>query len=252
MKRTIVFLFLFLGLAQVLHSQYNRLPPLSLIDMPTAGTLYRGSYVSNLRAYPNGGLLGGLLVGVSSRLYLGISYGGENIIGEGEVNWNPEPGLQVTYRIIDENIAFPAIVIGYQSQGYGPYLESGDVSRYSNKSLGFYAAASKNYAVLSDLSFHGGMNLTLEDEDTDQDLNFFLGAMVSLNREVSVLVEYDLAINDNGSRAIGDGKGYLNAGVRWVFAQRLAIQFHFKNLLENRENVPYSNRGIKISYIEFF
>ncbi|MEE9169435.1 MAG: hypothetical protein V3U73_06685 [bacterium] len=250
MRRWSLLFFCLIGLNSLSFAQTWTLPPLSLIDSPTAGTLYRGSYVSNLRAYHNGGLLAGLAVGISNRFYVGISYGGENILGEGKVNWNPDIGFQVAYRLIDENIALPGVSIGYQSQGYGPYLKESE--RYTIKSRGFYAAASKNYSFLGDLSFHGGVNLSLENNDTDEDLNFFIGAMKSLNPELSVVAEYDLAINDNGSKSIGDGKGYLNIGLRWLFANRLAIQFHFKNLLENKENVPSSNREIKISYLEFF
>jgi hypothetical protein len=183
-------------------------------------------------------------------MYLGVAFGGENIIGEGKVNWNPEPGLQVVYRIIDENIALPAITIGYNSQGFGSYIKS--EKRYTVKSRGFYAAASKNYAFLGDLSFHGGINYSLEREDGDEDLNLFAGIIKSLNSSLTILAEYDIAVNDNNFRAIGQGKGYLNVGVRWLFANRLSLTFQMKNILENKENVPYSNREIKIAYIEYF
>ena len=252
MKKLVLVLFLLFGFYTSSFSQLKKLPPLMLIDLPTAGTLQKGSYVSYLRLYPNGGLLASLSIGLSNHVYLGLAFGGENIIGEGKVNWNPEPGIHFVYRIIDENIALPAVTIGYQSQGYGPYLEVGDIKRYSVKSRGFYAVGSKNYAFLGDLSFHGGINYSLESGDVDEDLNFFIGVSKSLNPELTLLSEYDLATNDNGSKSIGDGKGYLNIGIRWLFAKRLAIQFQMKNILENKENVPYSNREIRISYLEFF
>lgn len=252
MKKLILILAILFGLTTSSFSQLKKLPPLLLIDTPTAGSLHKGSYVSNLRIYPNGGLLAGLSIGLSNRVYLGLSFGGENIIGEGKVNWNPEPGIHFVYRMMDENIALPAVSIGYQSQGYGRYYEDDDVKRYSIKSRGFYAVGSKNYDFLGDMSFHGGLNYSLENEDTDEDLNFFIGVAKSLNPDLSLLAEYDLAINDNGSKSIGDGKGYLNIGLRWLFAKRLAIQFQMKNILENKENVPYSNREIKISYLEYF
>ncbi len=252
MKKLIMILLLLLGLATSSFSQLKKLPPLLLIDVPTAGTLPKGSYVSHLRIYPNGGLLASLSIGLSNRVYLGLSFGGENIIGEGKINWNPEPGIHFVYRIMDENIALPAVSIGYQSQGYGPYLENDDTKRYSIKSRGFYAVGSKNYTFIGDLSSHGGLNYSLENDDTDEDLNFFIGLAKSLNPDLTLLAEYDLAINDNGSKSIGDGKGYLNLGLRWLFAKRLALQFQMKNILENKENVPYSNREIKISYLEYF
>jgi len=247
-KITILFLMFFTVTS--LYAQERILPATELIDLPTAGTLERGSYVSSLRLYPSGGLLGGLKIGLSNRFLLGVAFGGENIIGEGKVNWNPEPGLQVVYRIIDENIALPAITIGYNSQGFGPYDKQ--KKRYTTKSRGFYAAASKNYAFLGDLSFHGGINYSLEREDGDKDLNLFAGIIKSLNSNLNILAEYDIAVNDNDFRAIGQGKGYINVGVRWLFANRLSLTFQMKNILENKENVPYSNRELKIAYIEYF
>ncbi len=231
-------------------AQDRTLQPLELIDLPTAGMLARGSYVTGIRLYPNGGVLGELKIGLSDRFYLGVSFGGENIIGEGKINWNPEPGLQFAYRIIDENIVLPAVAVGYNSQGFGPYLK--DLKRYTIKSRGFYAVASKNYAFLGDLSFHGGINYSLEREDGDSDANLFAGIMKSLNPDLTLLAEYDFAINDNNINSLGSGKGYLNIGVRWLFASRLSIQFQLKNVLRNKQNIPYSNREIKIMYLEYF
>ncbi len=250
MKRIIVLLFAVLGFTSINFAQNKTPPPLELIDMPTAATLERGSYVSNLRLYPEGGLLGGLQIGLSDRFYLGVFFGGENIIGEGKINWNPEPGLQFAYRIIDENILLPGIAIGYNSQGYGAYIKG--EKRYTIKSRGFYAVAGKNYAFLGDLSFHGGINYSLEREDGDKDVNLFAGILKSLSNDFSLLAEYDVAVNDNDFHSIGRGKGYLNVGIRWLFAGRLSLQFQFKNILENKENVPYSNREIKIAYLEHF
>lgn len=250
MKKAIFFISLLFFLPTLLFAQSKRLPPLELVDMPTAGTLERGSYVTQLRLYPAGGLLGGVQIGLSNRFLWGVSFGGENIIGEGKINWNPEPGLQFIYRLIDENILMPAITFGYNSQGYGPYIKS--EKRYNIKSRGIYAVASKNYLFLGDLSFHGGVNYSMEREDGDKDINVFAGLMKSINQDLTLLAEYDVAINDNDIRSIGKGKGYLNLGIQWLFANRLLMQFQLKNILENKENVPYSNREIKIAYIEYF
>lgn len=250
MKKLILQLLFLITFHSILTAQQRVLPAYELIDMPSAGTLDRGSYISSLRLYPAGGVLTSLKIGLSNRFYLGVAFGGENIIGEGKVNWNPEPGLQFVYRIIDENYILPAVAIGYNSQGFGPYLKS--EKRYTVKSRGFYAVASKNYAFLGDLSFHGGLNYSLERDDGDEDINIFAGLIKSLNRELSLLAEYDIAVNDNDLGTIGKGRGYLNLGIRWLFANRLSIQFQLKNVLENKKNVQSSNREIKIAYIEYF
>ncbi len=250
MKKHVAVLLLLFVMTSGAQTQEKTLPPLDLIDLPTAATLARGSYVGSMRLYPNGGVLGGLTIGLSNRFYLGVSFGGEKIIGEGKVNWNPEPGLQFVYQIISENMILPALALGYNSQGYGVYLKT--TERYTIKSRGFYAVASKNYIFLGELSFHGGINYSLEKKDGDKDGNLFIGLMKSLNNELSLLAEYDFAMNDNNAQSLGAGKGYLNLGIHWLFARRLSLQFQWKNVLQNKEHVPYSNREIKIAYLEYF
>ncbi len=224
--------------------------PLDLIDMPTAGTLMRGSFRAQLRAYANGGLIGGLEVGLTDRFMFGISYGGTNIIGRGSVDWNPQVGATVRYRLIEEDYNLPALVLGYNSQGYGDYIDS--TERYLNKSSGIFAAVSKNYEFLGNFGIHGGINYSFEHKDGDKDINFFVGADKSLNPELSLLAEYDFAINDNDGNAIGNGKGYLNAAIRWIFAGRLQIDFILKNILNNSNKFSLISREIKITYVEIF
>ncbi len=224
--------------------------PIVLIDFPTAGTLLRGSFNAHLRAYTEGGILGGVDVGLTDRFMIGISYGGTNVIGMGAVNGNPQVGAHVRYRLIEEDYTVPAVTIGYNSQGYGAYLDS--TRRYQNKSVGAFAAVSKNYEFLGLLGLHGGINYSFETGDGDKDLNFFAGIDKSINPELALVAEYDFAINDNSASSAGTGKGYLNAGLKWVFAGKLRIDFILKNILKNTEKFSEISREIRISYIEIF
>ena len=244
-KLIIVFAILFATtlLAQQVIDQRN------LVDMPTAGTLDRGSYSISLRMFGNGGLLSGVNVGITPRFSMGLSYGGENIIGEGDVNWNPEPGIQVKFRIIDEDFAMPAITLGFDSQGYGPYNEA--EKRYENKSRGLYGVVSKNFAILHNFGLHGGLNYSLEKEDKDREVNLFLGADLSFNREFRIFMEYDLANNDNESdNLFGSGSGYMNGGFQWTFSEHLLLQFNAKNLFQNGPHKV--TREFRIEYFEYF
>jgi hypothetical protein len=223
--------------------------PQLLIDMPTAATLDRGTYAMNLRLFGNGGLLGDLSVGISPRFFFGLSFGGENIVGAGDINWNPEPGIQARIRVIDETFVMPAITLGFDSQGFGAHVDTLD--RYVYKSRGLFAVASKNYAFLHNLGFHGGINYSFEKNDDDTDLNFFIGADLSFNREVRVMVEYDFARNDNENDQIfGSGEGYMNGGARWSVSERFYLQFLLKNVFKNGPQGV--TREIKIGYSEFF
>jgi len=220
-----------------------------LIDMPTAGMLERASYSIDMRMFTDGGLLSSVAVGISDRFMLGMSYGGVNIIGQGTVDWNPEPGILARARLIDENYRMPAVVVGFESQGYGPY--NTEFERYETKSRGVFLVASKNYAVMNNLGFHGGINYSLENKDNDKQLNVFIGADVTFNEEFHGFVEFDFANNDNkiGTR-FGSGRGYLNAGLQWIFAEQLFLQFNVKNLMENGPNKV--RREFRIGYFEYF
>lgn len=221
-----------------------------LIDQPTAQILERGSFMVGVRAYPEGGLLGSVSVGLTHRFNFGATFGGTNIIGAGKVNWNPNPGVHFAYRVFEESYAMPDVVIGYESQGYGPYHQ--DLERYTIKSRGFYAVASKNYGLPLVLGGHAGVCYSLENKDGDKDFDAFMGVDLRLNEELTLVADYDMGMNDNNSLAIGSGKGYLNVGLRWIFAQRLYVEFAFKNILDNREDMKYANRELKIMYLEYF
>jgi hypothetical protein len=223
--------------------------PLYLIDCPTAGTLYRGSFRTQIRAYHNGGLLAGIDVGILDRLMFGISYGGTNVIGIGDIDWNPQVGVNIRYRLFEESLTMPAILVGYSSQGYGAYIDS--TSRYTEKSKGVFAAASKNFNFLGTFGIHAGVNYSFEDED-DSDPNLFMGFDKSINPELAFLAEYDFALNDNEDQSLGSGKGYFNTGLKWIFASKLEIELLLKNLLKNRKDMPHMAREIRITYIEVF
>jgi len=95
----------------------------------------------------------------------------------------------------------------------------------------------------------------LEILDQDEDQSLFMGIDLEFNPELSLLVEYNAALNENDMKAediaINRG-GYLNAAVRWTFVERLHIEMDFNNLLFNEDKVDYFNRELKIIYIEYF
>jgi hypothetical protein len=219
-----------------------------LVDSPTAGLVERGRLAVDLRLFPEGGVLGQLQAGALKRLSIGLSFGGERIIGDRRIDWYPRVEVGVRYRLVEESRPWPALVLGYETQGYGRYLKG----RYQVKSKGFFASLSKNYlSALGQFGVHGGANLSREDGD-DGDLSGWVGLDKSLNQEVGLLVEYDLGFNDNGRAALGTGKGYLNAGAHWAVAPPLKIAFFLKNLLGNGQGNPRPSRELAVVYSEEF
>jgi len=268
-KRILLFLFLLLFIqylpgktqpddewsnnrSSVSTTRLQSMKPINLIDVPTSNFLLIRRFQLKMRVYDMGGMLAGLSVRLSPRLMFGVSYGGQNIIGFGRIRWNEAPGVNVRYRVRIEDVRFPGVAVGFNSQGYGPYYS--ELKRYQIKSKGFYIVASKNYSILKDLGLHGGVNYSSENTGSEKDMNFFVGAHLLVDRELSLLWEYDFAINDNDDKSVGTGKGYMNVAVRWAFSPSLMLEFSVKNLLKNNKKVegidelPNESRELKIIY----
>ena len=76
------------------------LEPYRLVDSPTAGLIDKGRFSSDLRLFPDGGMVGQLSAGVLRRLTIGISFGGTNIIGDDDIDWYPRVEPSVRYRVM--------------------------------------------------------------------------------------------------------------------------------------------------------
>jgi len=253
MKR-IIYYFLFLSF--VLNAQ-SYPPPSTLITLPTAGTLQRGSFALEMRIQKFGGLTSSISVGLTDRFQLGISYGSANLIGDDSLIWYPKPETNLKYLLIDESESTPGISLGIDTQGLGKFNSGDSLMRYDTKALGLFAVASKNWVTpLGNLGWHFGSNYNfVETNDNDKDVNFFMGFDIEFNPELSIMLEYNAALNENNMTskniAISRG-GYLNAGIRWTFVERLHIEMDFNNLMFDKKKVDYFNREIKITYIEYF
>ncbi|MCH7760610.1 hypothetical protein IIA15_04305 [candidate division TA06 bacterium] len=227
----------------------------NLIDAPTAGFLPPGSFALTLRMEPDGGVLGGMAVQPMDAFLTEVSYGGENIIGSGEVDWNPRVEFEGRWKFLQERFALPSIALGFASQGYDGHTGG----RYRIKSKGFYAVASKGFNLFGHLGLHGGINRTFEgkegekkDNGKDKDITFFFGFDKGLGESFSIVGEYDLAQNDDEENGVEvtDDNGYLNLGFRWNYLGSLFLEFDFRNLRKHRDQEK--NRIVKLEYIEFF
>lgn len=238
--------------AQSYAGETATVEPMMLVDKPTAGLLKYGTYSISGGFFQRGGILLGIYVGIFEPFTFGVSYGGTDIIGHNAIHMNPLPGVCAKLRIFNEGTITPAIAIGFDSQGKEPYLDADSLERYTIKSPGIYAVASKNYNFLGYLSLHGGINKTLETKDGDKDLNIFMGIEKSLGNDISVIFEYDFATNDNNNNAIGKGNGYLNFGFRWSWGKGIVVGFNLKNITKNQDNIHVGNRTIQIDYTGAF
>lgn len=226
------------------------LEPRVIVEMPTAGMLAKGTYAIDASLYQEGGMLVGFSAGLLDRLAVGISYGGSGLIGTGDPVMNEVPGFFVKVRVLEESVAVPALALGFDSQGQNGYLK--DLDRYVVKSPGFYAVLSKNYTMLGYLSIHGGVNYSLERADDDRDMNFFAGAEKTLGPFASVVLEYNLGMNDSDNKALGRGRGYLNTSLNLSPGSGLTISIGFKDMLKNGREGGFSGRTLRIEFVSPF
>jgi hypothetical protein len=106
--------------------------------------------------------------------------------------------------------------------------------------------------VLGFLSFHGGVNFSMEKNDGDKDMDATIGLEKSIGSEISFLAEYDFGFNDDSPTSYGKGNGYLNAGLRWAMGNGLTLGFDLKNIVKNQDAVTFANRTIKVEYYHSF
>lgn len=238
--------------------------PLKVVDFPTAGLYPRGVYGFGMDLYSEGGLLVDVGVGLAGFASFGISYGGIEFIGSGDPQLNPRPEVNVRLRLLEEDVALPALAVGFDSQGCGRYYVERDSvgeERYLIKSRGLYVVASKNWDVMGSLSLHGGMNYSFEDE-IDNDPTVFVGLVKAIGDMAEFAVEYDVAANDNRvapdgriseeSRRIVQGRGVLNASLAWSVNQNLSLAFKVRDIAaKDRRDLDDRrkwNRGFSVAY----
>lgn len=253
MKKSILLTILFIATtflsAQGTGGSNAKFESRSLIDIPTAGVLSKGFAGVSSDIMPFGVVIAKIEVGVFDGFNFGISYGGSNIIGTGSVSWYKLPAINIRARLIDESESFPAVTLGFDSQGKGIYDRN--LERYQIKSPGFFATASKNFIFFGYLSVHGIVNFSLEREDGDKDLNLGIGVEKTIGEKVSLVAEYDFAVNDNNGSSLGKGNGYMNLGLRWSVGDGLTLGIDLRDLLHNRRILGNSaDRGIFVEYVK--
>lgn len=244
--------------------------PVQIIDMPTGSILRGGAFRAGTRIYEQGGVLASLSAGVSNKVMFGVSYGGLDIIGNAQkITWNPMPGVHFIYRVAEESMKLPAIVIGFDSQGYGPYYpKSSSIAppdtasecpqvipppyhekmfdRYQFKSRGFYCVVSKGYATFVSAGLHIGVSYSLDKGEGEKAApTIFMSSDIHVARDLAFLLEYDFALND----AKIYPRGILNFGARWAFGKNMFFDFDLQNILGMAEGGETDfRRIIKLTY----
>jgi hypothetical protein len=207
-----------------------------IVDMPTAGVQSKGTFGAYSQLFSNGGLLIELTVAPFVNFNIGLSYSGTNLLGTGEANFQKYPGVQIKWRIIDETLGYPAILIGLNTQGRGAFISS--MNRYETISPGLYAAVSKDFKwLLGSISLHGGIDYSFDPPAQERMVNIYFGIEHSIGGPVAIVLEYNPTFDDTHHKGMKT-QGMMNAALRWSFTKGHTLELIARDLLQHSS---YSN-----------
>ena len=222
----------------------------NIVDMPTAGVLPRGAMSAYALFFTQGGVMVFLDAAPFENFNFGLSFSGINVLGEGPVEFQKLPGINIKWRLIDETLVTPAILIGFTNQGRGRYYKS--YERFQTLFPGVYGAVSKNFRwFLGSFSLHGGVNYSWEQPSGQYYTNVFAGFEHSLGGNGSVQVELNPNFADTDGKIMVTNS-LLNAALRLSITKGLTLELIFRDLMNNTKNVSGYERWIGIEYINSF
>ena len=236
-----VFISVFFFGQSIFASEFAELD--RLVDCPTAGLLGKGRYAVGLRLFEDGGVLTKVQAGALKRLTIGLSFGARHLIGRGTIDWQPRAEVEARYRAVEESEEFPAIVLGYESQGYGSYVSG----NYENRPKGFFGVLSKNYmSGFGQFGLHAGLSFSSV-ENYESEPSGWFGLDKGLNEDLSAVFEYEIPIDD-----LVSGAGIVNIGLNWVLSSVLHIRIFGKDMLLHDGLHSEPSRELAVVYTENF
>ena len=208
------------------------------IDQPVPISLAHAEYYISGRLWGSGGIMMRFGLGLWDRLTLGMSYGGDSILGAGTAKFfdRYRPDFQARIAILQEQGYTPNLVLGFESQGYDDCLGQ----KYRVREKGGYVCAGKTIDVIRThcqlgVNYWGGFDGFLA-----------LNALIPGN--VELMLEYDPAFNDPNEEG-RPHTGFLNFGVGWTIAERVRMVLGLRDILGYKSETRL-NRILEISYNE--
>jgi len=208
------------------------------IDQPVPISLAHAEYFISGRLWGNGGMMMRFGLGLWDRLTLGMSYGGNSILGEQKPRFfdRYRPDFQARVAILQEQGYTPNLVLGFETQGY----DDCSLQVYQVREKGGYLCAGKTVDVIRThcqlgLNYWGGFD-------------GFLALNTLLPGKVELMLEYDPAFNDPNEEG-RPHTGFLNFGVGWTIAERVRMVLGLRDILGYKSETRL-NRILEISYNE--
>lgn len=214
-KRFLFLSLILLGTAPAVQGQSY------YVHRPDPRVSEHGSYGVSLHLAPNGGLLLGLGVGFFNRFQIGLSYGGENIIGSGPIDWyDLPPGVRVKVAIVDEHATPLSLAIGFDSQDA---VGSVDVNQ-----AGFYLAAGKKFH-LGWITFDPGLGAGYDILD-EEAFHLYVATGVIFADVFHFIPELTVYPQRDGTPEQGK---VLNVGlaVKWSIVEGMSAEFLLADII---------------------
>jgi|GEM_PF-2032076 len=204
------------------------------LHRPDTDVNIHGAYSVGLHISPNGGLLASLCVGFFDRFQIGLSYGGDNMVGSGTINWYTRPGIKVKVAVLDEEIYRNplSLAVGFDSQDPpGSNLRSED----DVGSPGFYLVAGRLfYAGIVGFDLGIGAGYEIFDNDPHEDpLHFYavsglvIADIFSMTPELTVYPQRDA---DDDEDVLGLGLGF-----KWDVNDWMCVEFLLGDMLTSMD-----------------
>jgi hypothetical protein len=207
------------------------------IDQPVPISLAHAEYYVSARLWGDGGIMMRFGVGLFDRVTLGMSYGGDSIIGANRPAFfdRYRPDFQARLAILLEQGYVPNVMLGFESQGYDN-CEGGE---YQVREKGGYLCVGK---TVDAIRTHCQLGLNYW-----KGFDGFAALNTLLPGNVELIAEYDPAFNDTTNLK----RGFLNFGIGWTFAERIRMVLGLRDVLGNRTETRL-NRVLEISLNERF
>jgi hypothetical protein len=207
------------------------------IDQPVPISLAHAEYYVSARLWGEGGAMMRFGVGLFDRVTLGMSYGGNHIIGAQKPKFfdRYRPEFQARLAILLEQGYVPNVMLGFESQGYDDCIQQ----EYQVREKGGYLCVGK---TVDAIRTHCQLGLNYW-----KGLDGFIALNALLPGNVELIAEYDPAFNDTTTLK----RGFLNFGIGWTFAERIRMVLGLRDVLGTVEGNGL-NRTLEISLNEHF
>lgn len=199
------------------------------IDSPAPMAMLQGDYLVSMRVGPEGSLLVRLSSVPFDGFAIGISYGGEKILGYEDPLFYKNPGIEVRLLVLEEASLVPRVILGFDSQGYDWDSKK---EEFRVKSKGIYGLLGKDIGIFQ---VGVGVNYNTVDAET----GFFGGALLNLSSTFSIVGDYSLYPDE-------DDGDFLGLGARVNF-EGVLLQFTFRDMTGKK-----TGRALDLGYTGCF